>query len=663
LQFDKTQPLKGYRGVSLRAEDRDAPIAICLFVRTDPSESPPFILLRETMDASIYLGSIVDRAGHPKAWVEIWVQNVDRVAFSFRAQLEPLTNSVLDRRWAERAVMLRTLKRGTIIETGAEFNHPEPALIDGKEGTVVYPIDPGTRRPFVLCQNELALELAGLPSYGSSLHRYLWNGVGEDGAVFLAITSGAPMPTGVRLATEIFNELYPFNPGGGLLLVRPLAPLELTEFADILSGKVWSGFQCGKETIRLGAAYARLQDAEEILFRGGHLFSGRAGRAGRLLEVFHLKLNLVLQALEETRSAIRFQQLPFLGLGANSFRVQLSEIGTGLPLFWSAQVDLAESTCAAVISVGGSGLRYFIPPEFSAPSIYRPQTRGFPERGSATVRIRKIFAPTPDGTSLEATLATEERLNVVASDLIHVRLPIANGRTDLYGRVDESEALARGETRFRTIPQMLSEPIQGALEQLTGAPIGNASFEILPLLTSPCDMYALGVLAVRILLVDDENTLAIALDEMLSLARQIAIEHQSGVAIGKRLQTIVERDRRWETSLGPHRLVRDDGIRQAAARVVPADLWWETIGVIARLFPGIGPDSFCEDLGDAPSSALEQIFDEVIGQIDLLLLRSRSLVVADWNQNLEIHDAIYEVIAKKHSMGKKPGAKEPGFRS
>ena len=110
LQFDKAQPLKGYRGVSLRAEDRDAPLAICLFVRMDSSESPPFILLRETMDASIYLGCIVDRAGHPKAWIEIWVQNVDRVAFSFRAQLEPLTNSILDRRWTERVAMFRTLK-------------------------------------------------------------------------------------------------------------------------------------------------------------------------------------------------------------------------------------------------------------------------------------------------------------------------------------------------------------------------------------------------------------------------------------------------------------------------------------------------------------------------------------------------------------------------
>jgi hypothetical protein len=79
--------------------------------------------------------------------------------------------------------------------------------------------------------------------------------------------------------------------------------------------------------------------------------------------------------------------------------------------------------------------------------------------------------------------------------------------------------------------------------------------------------------------------------------------------------------------------------------------------VIIRLFPGIGPDSFCRDLGDAPSSALDQIFEDPIAQFSLLLLRSRSLVVADWNQNLEIHDAIYEVIAKKHGTNAKREAR------
>jgi hypothetical protein len=648
LQFDGTQPLTGYRAVSLRPGDPAAPIAICLLVRTAPAELPPFILLRETIDATIYLGCIVDRAGHPKAWLEIWVQNVDRVAFSFRAQLEPLTNLILDRRWSDRAAMLRELKRGTFIETGAESDHPAPALVDGQAGVIIHPTEPRTGRPFVLCLDEKALALAGLPSYASSVHRYLWSDGGEEKPIFLAVTSGAPMPQGVATAADFFKGLHPFNPGGGLLLVRPLSPLTLTEFADILAGQTWPGFQCGKEAIRLGAAYAKLADPEEMLFRGGHLFSGRAGKAGRLLEVFHLKLNLILQALEETRAAIRFHQLPFLVLGGESFRLQLFETGTGLPLFWSAHVDLAESNCALTVSVDGSDARYFAPPELPGPSIYRPQTRSLPERGSATVRIRKVLPATPEGTSLEATLATDERLNVSASDLIHVRFPLASGRADLYGRVDESEALAKGETRFRTLPQLLPEQVRNSLEQLAGAPIPHASFEILPLLSSPCDMYALGVLAIRVLLVDDQNSLAVALDETLSLAREVAIEYQPDLALEKRLQAIIERDRRWETSLGPHRLVRESGVRQAATRIIPADLWWETIGVIIRLFPGIGPDSFCQDLGDAPSSALDQIFDEAIGQIELLLLRSRSLVVADWNQNLEIHDAIYEVIAKKH---------------
>ena len=160
-------------------------------------------------------------------------------------------------------------------------------------------------------------------------------------------------------------------------------------------------------------------------------------------------------------------------------------------------------------------------------------------------------------------------------------------------------------------------------------------------------MYALAVLAIRILLVDGENTLAIAVDEMLSLAREAAIEHKPNVALGKG-----SRPSSRETRAGRHRLARTGWSERKAfakrGRIIPADLWWETIGVIIRLFPGIGTDRFCRDLGDAPSSALDQIFDDPITQIDLLLLRSRSLVVADWNQNLEIHDAIYEVIAKKH---------------
>jgi hypothetical protein len=98
---------------------------------------------------------------------------------------------------------------------------------------------------------------------------------------------------------------------------------------------------------------------------------------------------------------------------------------------------------------------------------------------------------------------------------------------------------------------MLSGPVLSALKQAEGAPISNSGFEVLPLLTSPCDMYAVAVLAIRILLVDDENTLAVALDETLSLARQVATEHDTNIVLGERLRRIVVKDRRWGQSLGP----------------------------------------------------------------------------------------------------------------
>ena len=181
----------------------------------------------------------------------------------------------------------------------------------------------------------------------------------------------------------------------------------------MLSGKTWPGFRSGKEVIRLGAAYAKLADTEEILYRGGHLFSGRAGRAGRLLEVFHLKLNLVLQALEETRAGIRHQQMPFLVLGAESFRLQLFEIGTGLPLFWSAQVDLAESNCALAISAGESDLRYFIPPELPGSSIYRPADPQPVGEGIGDAADPESISSNAGRNKFEeATLATDEEMKM-----------------------------------------------------------------------------------------------------------------------------------------------------------------------------------------------------------------------------------------------------------
>jgi hypothetical protein len=642
---------EGYRVLPLHGEDGDAPIRICVIARSATGGGTPFCLLRETVDASIYLGCLIDRAGDPKTWIEIWVQNIDHMAESFRARLEALSNPLVDQRWFERLAMFRKINRNTLVETGWETVHPSPTYFDPRAGRLISPVEAATSRTFTLCTEDDMLVAAGLAPYTASLHRYLWNGPGAEPAVFVATTAAAPAPAGIKTIGEAFLGLVPFNPSGGFLLVRLFGPIDIAGYADLLGGRSWSGPSAGSVYFDLGGAYSHLQDANSLVQRGAHLFSGRNGSSGLLREVFHLKLNLVVQALSQTREAVRSQQMPMLNLNGDSFRVRLSQTGTGLPFFWTALVELVESSAGVTLPVETSESRYFIPPAIPGSSIYRPQTLQILTTGEGLLRIREILPPVPEGTRIEATLASDERLGTAGSDLIHLRLSLPIGRVDLYGHADKSEALAKGENRIRTLPQKLPADTLVAIQQAAGVPIRKVHFEILPMLASPCDMYALGVLAVRLLLVDEETNLSVALDQLLSLAQQVSTKYSEEKPFPVRLRSVIDEDPRWHLALGPHRLTTRSELRELTPRVIPNDLWWETIGIILRLFPGTGPDSFCRDFGDAPALALERIFDRPLAELEVLQACTRSLVVTDWDQNLEIHEAISAVMAKQANQG------------
>jgi len=82
----------------------------------------------------------------------------------------------------------------------------------------------------------------------------------------------------------------------------------------------------------------------------------------------------------------------------------------------------------------------------------------------------------------------------------------------------------------------------------------------------------------------------------------------------------------------------------AAFELLPSEMWYHTLAAIIRLFPGIGPDSYCKDFGDAPALALEVISTNRLKISRSCSFRSRSLVVIDWNANREVHSAIRDVL-------------------
>jgi hypothetical protein len=503
----------GYRAVPLGNRDATAALRLCVVVCDPPDRAGgPFVLLRGLVDASVYLGCMVDAGGNAHSWVELWVQNAASLRARYPAPESLFCNKVLDDQWARRAETFRRLDPDAFIVTGWETAHPPPIFFDKNLGAPVQPNGSTAGDAWELCTDDALLESAGLPPYGASLSRYLYQRGAGRATRFVPVSPAAPENEKTQPLSEAAPELVPFNPGAGRMMVREFSPLGCEEWIDLLGGKPWRGVGHGEKAFRPAGIYRTLQDLSAIQSGGGHFFLGRQGRAGRLIETFHLKIEFLGAVLRLARDFTAEQQLPFLNLGPESFRVRLPDASSAMPFLWAAKVALAAPPEAVALPVETTENRYFLPAAFGGASIYRPEAVSAAGGARGEVRIRKVLSEDGDFVAVEGTLATQERLAGTGNDLLSVWLSLPSGAVDLYGHFQPSDEDAGGAgVRFRTMPQRLSADAVAALRQAEGVIFSGVPFEVLPSLSTPCDLYAIGVLAVRTLLVDDELKLPVSL--------------------------------------------------------------------------------------------------------------------------------------------------------
>ena len=647
---------KGYRAVPISEADKESALRLCAVVREAPDPvAGIFVLLRDTTEESVFLGCLLDKGDHVHLWVELWIQNIDNLEASIQTRHETFSNHVLDKRWKRRAAFFARRNRSSKIEIGSESVHPLPIYFDLAVSEPINPKDKTSSEPWELCLDDALLKSHGLPPYSTSLMRYLYVR-GASNPVFLPMTKGSLRNEATQDPVEVLGPVIPLNADGGLMMAQKFSPLSLESYADLLGGQAWKGIEEGNKIFKLDGVYRTLQNSELIQQGGAHLFSGKRGRAGRLIEVFHLKLNLLMQVFQLVQDFVRDEQLPFLNLSADSFRVSLAETGTSLPSLWSAKVRLAALGSAFPLPIESAEARYFIAPGLTHTSIYRPVTPSLPVSAMGAVRIRKILAQKDETIVLEGTISTQERIDISQTDLLWIQLTLSCGRVVFHANL--TEGVAQGERRFRTIPQKLPEHVSLAIRSAEGVRFPNVPFETLPMRSSPADLYALAVIAVRILLVNDETTLAIALDEIQSLAQSVADKDPLGVELSTRLRDVTTTDSRWSASLGPHRLLNHQALTpEEALTYLPDGLWWDTITMLIQCFPGATRDSFAADLGDAPPLALHAVFEPPINALKNLSLRTRSLLFVDWKYNSEI-TAVIQAALQQHlaELGYKPGA-------
>ncbi len=634
----------GYVAIPIAEDQKAAALKICILVRPKPDPvGGHLVVLRDTFDAKVFLGCIVDASSRVLEWLELWIQNTETLINTASATCQSLSNTMLDNRWRQQSQAFEHLEGAAIVKTGWESEHPLPTFLDISTRSPVHPIDPNSGTHWKLCVDEGLLQRKNLPSYAGSLHRYLYvPALGEE-SQFVPVTSGAPTNSSTKPLSDISGDsshIIPLNPGAGLMLVKKHVPIGLETFVDILSGAAWDGVKHGRSVLDLGEQLNALRKDEAVLTADGRLFLEAHGQCGRLVETFHLKLRLLADIVSSVHSMVCHLQRPLLNISPESWQVKLGEPGRGLPFLWTARAMLSDPGDAIPLAIESSDVQYFLPALESGTSVYRPLVTSLPTKGRASIRIRRVLPDTSDTTAIEGTFTTQERIDMARNDLVGFRLNLACGQVNLYAHLESDSAMAPGEWRFRTVAQKKNDAEVSDLRAAEGVPIPEVTFEVIPLLSSPCDLYSLAVIAVRILFVDNTNSLPVVLDETLSLPRQIEADYDESTSLEMRISDRFNKDNRWLESLGPHHLTFDKITSDEAFSLIPSELWWTTLAIILRMFPGLGPDTECKDYGDAQQGGLHKVFERTLTDLDNLILRTRSLIVADWKSNQEISGVI-----------------------
>jgi len=136
--------------------------------------------------------------------------------------------------------------------------------------------------------------------------------------------------------------------------------------------------------------------------------------------------------------------------------------------------------------------------------------------------------------------------------MVLVKVNLGGTPVSLAMHLEQGEALAKSEFRFKSMPVKLEGAAKARMASFEGAQVEGAAFEVVPLLSSPSDMFSLGVLAIRGILVGVDFRCQWRWMRLMSLAKE-AGEAGEG-KLEEQISRLFATDPRWGKSLGPQRL-------------------------------------------------------------------------------------------------------------
>jgi hypothetical protein len=329
---------------------------------------------------------------------------------------------------------------------------------------------------------------------------------------------------------------------------------------------------------------------------------------------------------------------PILNLTLSSFAADVSSPSVGLPFLWTVKVGLVDSGIAVPIQLGSAASNLFTPALHLPNSVYQPQRMGRGRTsGVAEFRVRSVEVDPSDHVMVEGAIAGAD-VDIQTESAVSIRLALSGREVTLHGSV--SPGAGPLEWRFRGEPGTAGKEIAALWKASAGVVVSQVWLDVSENHDAAYDMYALAVCFCRVLLGGSPNPLPAIIDDLHALAQLAAAPKQNQVGD---LIALVNENERFKKSFGVENVFLDPQLKQAAAEMIPVDIWRKVLTVLLRMLPGVMPDAFVRRYGALKGGGQSVYFDALYEELVALLVQTRSLILIDWRMNREIHAVIRRV--------------------
>ncbi|HET6371357.1 MAG TPA: hypothetical protein VFG95_09170, partial [Nitrospiria bacterium] len=376
------------------------------------------------------------------------------------------------------------------------------------------------------------------------------------------------------------------------------------------------------------------------------------------LEVLWLKWNLFTGLCRKIQTIHREQQRPILNLVPSRVRVTFPDFpGELLPARWLFSLDTRElrvappfdhpempPELASRISFPPSDLD----PIYSAPLV-RHGALGDEETVTALIRSMERIRESKGSKEgavrgIVQTYLTSENIRAAEfslADVFRVTLRFhEEGATPVHVWSSKEITQERG-LLLNGVTEPVSHPVWENLEKARQKVFSRSSVAIYKSCHVPCDLYSLGMILMRTLLVNGHQEMAGVEQGVRRVADGIAPMVQKlgpleGRILPKRLRTRLQEE--GEIFSKDSVLFRREGGGKVADSI-PDEIWYDAIQFGLRLLvwsPGFG---FCENHGDYDIERPDDLMEKVTGEAERLGERIKVELFGSRQRNREILEA------------------------